>query len=424
MLDIERNIEKANSLLVIESRGRIKHTTKVKRKAEFLYELHEDKKAIPADLCDHPTTPEFMTALNEGLKEAQVMFQEVPHVKTDIIKKFEVCGWQEPWLYDFKWTLEMVEQENLDAETPMMPLDMPDMDDGRKDLSLAVAEQQAEASGMPVFDYGQGGEAKLPEPPHEDDTVLVELVGELEAQLVLADDVTARAGEKSFNPQVVTGTMLTPKGRFSKNSVVSRRNKCIGKGVKLDLGRLRKITLNGFITAAKREAENATFSMEAVEQEMKEVGPGDFIALAFQGEGKDSVWIQKVVRMRYEENKKAKRAGSKERLVRQEVLRKANLSDARSKNLTFLGSWLTPVPGKENLFTHNEAKTCMEPTANDFFPISAYLGHCDVAVHQSGVNVGKYFLSDATQMRRFMLDAQMLQTEGGAGVTLEKFFRA
>ena len=81
------------------------------------------------------------------------------------------------------------------------------------------------------------------------------------------------------------------------------------------------------------------------------------------------------------------------------------------------------MPGKENLFTHNEAKTCMEPTANDFFPISAYLGHCDVAVHQSGVNVGKYFLSDATQMRRFILDAQMLQTEGGAGVTLHKFFK-
>jgi len=237
----------------------------------------------------------------------------------------------------------------------------------------------------------------------EDDSALLELAAELEAALVLAEEEATAAGKET-----PCATMVTPKGRFSKNSIVSRRNKCLGAGIKLDLGRLRKIALNGALTAQKREDESVPVSMEAVEQEMGEVCPGDFIALAFKGDGAESVWIQKVVRMRYEETRTTKK--DKCRRVRNEVLKKASLTDARSKGLTFLGSWLTPVKGKTNLFVHNSINTAMEPTANDFFHISAYLGHCDVAVHQSGEKEGKYFLSDPSQMERFIHDAEMLQS--------------
>ena len=68
------------------------------------------------------------------------------------------------------------------------------------------------------------------------------------------------------------------------------------------------------------------------------------------------------------------------------------------------------MKGKTNLFVHNSINTAMEPTANDFFHISVCLGHCDVAVHQSGEKEGMYFLSDPSQMERFIHDAEMLQS--------------
>ena len=53
--------------------------------------------------------------------------------------------------------------------------------------------------------------------------------------------------------------------------------------------------------------------------------------------------------------------------------------------------------------------TCMEPTANDYFSVSAYLGHCDVDVYATGPDAGLYYLSDSSQMARFIQDAKLLQ---------------
>jgi hypothetical protein len=165
----------------------------------------------------------------------------------------------------------------------------------------------------------------------EDENVFVELVGELH------HDQLTKAADSSAVPHATT--MVTLSGRYSKNSVVSRKNKCIG--------RLRKITINGTITAAKRDAENRPVDMAVVEQPMSCAGPGDFIALAFEGEGRDPVWIQKTVRMRHEGSIATKRDPSKSTHKKEEIPQRAPLSGPRSSTLTFLGSWLTPVARRE-----------------------------------------------------------------------------
>ena len=428
MLDVERNIEKSNSLLVIESRGRIKHTTKVRRKAEFLYELHEDKKAPPVDLLAHPTLPQFTADLHAGLRLAHEIFEAVPHVKNDITKQFGDAGWKKPWLFDFKWTHEMGDASNLDIDAAPKKDPKDNDGDAPQDPShgngrvedpegnsmdafiLQAAEDAAEPGTTPVFDYGDvvvemavAPDASPPLPPVEDPSVeatLLELVDDLEGQLAAA---------VHEGPIKIVSTMVTPTGRYSKKSLISRKNKSRVDGIKLDLGRLRKITLNGAITAEKREKENQSLDLQLVEQEMAEVTPGDFIALAFEGTGEDSVWLQKVVRMRYEEKRATKKDDTKQRKVRDEVIKKASLKDRRAPGLFFLGSWLTPIKGRDNMFAHNHGMTCMEPTANDYFSVSAYLGHCDVDVYATGPDAGLYYLSDPSQMARFTQDAKLLQ---------------
>jgi hypothetical protein len=75
----------------------------------------------------------------------------------------------------------------------------------------------------------------------------------------------------------------------------------------MDFGRLRKIAENGKLTATKAVRQNAedasvlTLDMSEAEQSMQLIAPGDFVALAFEGQGSDSVWILKIVRMHHEE---------------------------------------------------------------------------------------------------------------------------
>jgi hypothetical protein len=275
MLDVERNIEKINSLLAIESRGLIKLTTKARRKAEFLYELHEDAKAPPANLRDHPTTAEFTAALEHGLALAQQMFAAVPLVKQATVDAFDENTWNKPWLCDMKWTKEMGALKELQEETAAAIVavaaeEVPHMDPVREAMTLAEIEQQIVAVRPPNFDCGlelnEITSPEVQEAPCEDDSALLELAAELEVALVLAEEEATAAGKET-----PCATMVTPKGRFSKNSIVSRRNKCLGAGIKLDPGRvdrrLRKIALNGALTAQKREDESVLVSMEAVEQD-------------------------------------------------------------------------------------------------------------------------------------------------------------
>jgi hypothetical protein len=72
------------------------------------------------------------------------------------------------------------------------------------------------------------------------------------------------------------------------------------------------------------------------------------------------------------------------------------------------------------MYQHNEAATVLAATANDFFPVSAYLGHCDVDVFQEGKDKGLFYLTDATQMDRFVADAKLVQPNGESPAALKK----
>ena len=174
-----------------------------------------------------------------------------------------------------KWTKEMGALKELQEETAAAIVavaaeEVPHMDPVREAMTLAEIEQQIVAVRPPNFDCGlelnEITSPEVQEAPCEDDSALLELAAELEVALVLAEEEATAAGKET-----PCATMVTPKGRFSKNSIVSRRNKCLGAGIKLDPGRvdrrLRKIALNGALTAQKREDESVLVSMEAVEQD-------------------------------------------------------------------------------------------------------------------------------------------------------------
>lgn len=51
--------------------------------------------------------------------------------------------------------------------------------------------------------------------------------------------------------------------------------------------------------------------------------------------------------------------------------------------------------------------------------MSARLGHCDVDVVQEGKDKGLFYLSDSTQMDRFVLDAKLAQPNGESPAALK-----
>ena len=59
---------------------------------------------------------------------------------------------------------------------------------------------------------------------------------------------------------------------------------------------------------------------------------------------------------------------------------------------------------------HNEAATVLAATANDFPPVSACLGHCDVDVFQEGKGKGLCFCQTAPKsVASFYVDAKLVQ---------------
>jgi hypothetical protein len=73
------------------------------------------------------------------------------------------------------------------------------------------------------------------------------------------------------------------------------------------------------------------------------------------------------------------------------------------------------------MYQHLEAATVLAAAANDFPPVSACLGHCDVDVVQEGKDKGLFYLSDSTQMDRFVLDAKLAQPNGENPAALKKY---
>jgi hypothetical protein len=111
--------------------------------------------------------------------------------------------------------------------------------------------------------------------------------------------------------------------------------------------------------------------------------------------------------MHYEEEFTVKRTGAK-RKRRAEERKAVSLSAPRSKTLTLMGTWLTLVEGKHNRYSHDDQATAMDPTANVPYPISVYLGHCDVG-YDPGDHL--FLLRDPSQMTRFQEDAKAVQPE-------------
>jgi hypothetical protein len=383
-----RNLEKKNTLLSLEAKrdvGGVEISSSQRRKSEFLNACHEDMTLPDADLYAHPTEVETIEDLNTGLAQAQKRM-ELAGLKAEILTKFGNAAWNEPWTLDLSWTGEML--KDADLETPG------DCDDPPPESGTAAAEAPKE---LPVEN-----EIPLEMPPD---------VAELALLVAEAADVVEAHEPEELIP--ISMSVSTPKGRFAKASIVSRHRKCQRNLVKMDFGRLRKIAENGKLTAVKAERQNAedasvlTLDMSEAEQSMQLIAPGDFVALAFEGKGSDSVWMLKIVRMHYDEEITVKKTGGK-RKRRAEERKAVSLSAPRSKTLTLMGTWLTPVEGKKNRYSHDDQATAMDPTANVPFPISAYLGHCDVGYDPED---HLFLLRDPSQMTRFQEDAKAVQPE-------------
>jgi hypothetical protein len=138
---------------------------------------------------------------------------------------------------------------------------------------------------------------------------------------------------------------------------------------------------------------------------MKEIQPHDFVALAFNGAGHDSVWFLKILRMHV----RTTTAGRKQNT--HEETKPVGLGTSKAENLWLSGTWFTPMK-KKNRYELGNAVTLADPSAHAMFPMSAYLGHVDFGFDMKDQ---LFYLNDPTQLDRFILDSASVQTISGQG---------
>ena len=205
--------------------------------------------------------------------------------------------------------------------------------------------------------------------------------------------------------ETTSSSLNTPHGRLSKSSVCHQMEKHKHGIGKMEFNRLRRITDNGLRTALKRkqEKEGPVVDYSSAEVSMKEIQPHDFVALAFNGSGHDSVWFLKILRMHVKSNRKTI-----------EETKPVGLGTVKADNLWLSGTWFTPMK-KENRYELGNAVTLADPSAHAMFPMSACLGHVDFG-HDA--NDKLFYLNDPTQLERFMLDSANVQTKPGNNRTV------
>ena len=144
-----RMLEKMNSLTEVECRkdsGGVDVTSKVKRKSEFLYKLHETEADEDGSITDHPSTEAYSAHLDEGLRLAQERMVRMG-MRAEIVDVFEEAGWKKPWTYDLSWTKDMKPADvfdnlgrelrtNPDEELPDLPAENDDGSETGDDVDV------------------------------------------------------------------------------------------------------------------------------------------------------------------------------------------------------------------------------------------------------------------------------------------------